>query len=176
MVGWQCPLKRNEEGAANTGASSVVEEVNSATSTLFKGDIVRTFTGDWKFGGNWQQPSGPTAADSSKHPSCFKWGVVATIYNPSLAIARAADMAGWCLVIVADMLTPKDYIQKAGFFEGKNSTVVFFSVRDQQQWMNTTDEIGEFTHAIPFKHFARKNLGYLYAIRRGAKFILELLR
>jgi hypothetical protein len=32
---------------------------------------------------------------------------------------------------------------------------------------------GEIARIIPFRHYSRKNLGYLYAIRHGAKIILE---
>jgi hypothetical protein len=163
-----------ESGDVATITSADNAEVNSATGTLFKGEIIRTFTGDSQFAGNWQQQPSATAEDPSEQqqPSCSKWGVVTTIYDPSLAIARAADMDGWCLVIVADTIVPKDYLQKAGL-ETKKDTVVFFSVQDQQQWIKATDEVGDFTRAVPFKHFARKNLGYLYAIRHGAHFIFD---
>eukprot|EP00537_Pseudo-nitzschia_pungens_P004751 CAMPEP_0172376926 /NCGR_PEP_ID=MMETSP1060-20121228/68639_1 /TAXON_ID=37318 /ORGANISM="Pseudo-nitzschia pungens, Strain cf. cingulata" /LENGTH=850 /DNA_ID=CAMNT_0013104591 /DNA_START=541 /DNA_END=3093 /DNA_ORIENTATION=- len=63
--------------------------------------------------------------------------------------------------------------------EGK---VVFLSVEDQLEWIENernsvdgegTSAVGEFLESIPFKHFARKNLGFLYAIAHGAKIIFD---
>jgi len=50
----------------------------------------------------------------------------------------------------------------------------FLSLAQQEKWATTeSGKMAEFVHSIPYKHFARKNIGYLYAIRHGAKFIFD---
>lgn len=149
-------------------AAAAAQEVNSATGTLFKGERIRTYTGTIQFGGNWQPPPVPSETINS---TCTKWAVVTTIYKPSLAIERAANMKGWCLVIVADTKTPSHYLESAGLMNRSN--VVFFSVEDQQHNAEQATHVGALTRATPYQHFARKNLGYLYAIRQGANFIFD---
>jgi hypothetical protein len=68
---------------------------------------------------------------------------------------------------------------------------VFLSVEDQLAWMgqeqdqtkdastrtsasaSASSAVGQFLEAIPFRHFARKNIGYLYAIAHGAQVIFD---
>ena len=46
--------------------------------------------------------------NSATLPSnCTKWGVITTIFPPSEALKRFTYRTDWCLVIVADVLTPK---------------------------------------------------------------------
>jgi len=55
-----------------------------------------------------------------------------------------------------------------------NKSVHFLSVERQEDWAKrSAGKIEEFIRAIPYKHFARKNIGYLYAIVHGAKFIFD---
>jgi hypothetical protein len=128
-------------------SSAAIVEANSATGTVFEGGCFRSFLVDRRLQAqNWEQPiHNDTTKGRYLHSknTCMKWGDAATIYDPSLAIVRAADMDGWCLVVVASIRTPKDYIQKAGL-EAKNATVVFLSVENQHQWMKETDEVGDF--------------------------------
>ena len=44
--------------------------------------------------------------------NCTKWGVITTIFQPSEALQRFTFRTDWCLVIVADVLTPKVNILK----------------------------------------------------------------
>ena len=43
------------------------------------------------------------------------------------------------------------------------SNVIFLSSEDQKQMSN------DFVDSLPWKSFGRKNVGYLFAIARGAK-------
>lgn len=66
---------------------------------------------------------------------------------------------GWCYVVVADKNGPPDYDDVEG--------VVYLTVERQRalhfQIMNH----------LPWKHFGRKNVGFLYAIAHGAKIIYD---
>ena len=129
------------------------EAISSATGHVFRGNRTRTFTGARKFQ-NWT-PSGGRLAPME--PSCTHWVVVTTIYEPSEAVRRAAHWEDWCTVVIADVTTPVDYhIANA-------SHMVFLPVSEQSTALT-----------IPTRHFSRKNLGYLYAIQRGAEVILDL--
>jgi hypothetical protein len=88
-----------------------------------------------------------------------KWIVVTTINRPTLAIETIAKLAadGWRTVIVGDKKTPEWHL------DGMD----FLSVERQRT------EFGRLADLIPYNHYCRKNLGYLWAIRHGADCILE---
>lgn len=89
-----------------------------------------------------------------------RWIVVTSIQAPTEAVRRIAALrrAGWSAVVVGDTKTPPDWE-----LEG----VDFLSVERQRELF------GELADLIPYAHYARKNLGYLHAIRHGAEVILE---
>ena len=73
------------------------------------------------------------------------------------------DKQQWCLLVVADLKS----ISKDVYGIGDNPRYKFLSVNDQMALYP------EFSSLIPFNHFGRKNLGYLYAINSGAKRIWD---
>eukprot|EP00979_Chaetoceros_neogracilis_P008868 scaffold1987_cov236-Chaetoceros_neogracile.AAC.8 len=179
---------------------------NSATGTLFTNDVIRTFPG----------PRGLVRSDEQFPPiakitqECKRWGVVTTIFDPTDAIARVANLPSWCLVIVPDTKTPHGYMDKLAKLQQNNlkssfrkmnedatddgddddndatddearaenivsslDNVFYFSIEMQQEWEDIEGPFGSFVRSIPWKHFCRKNLGYLIAILHGAKFIFD---
>lgn len=176
------------------------DAMNSATGTLFEGKQFRTFTEERIFATTTTTVGKKSTLRKQDHRTspppavmCDRWNVVTTIFAPSEAVIRAAKVTGWCTVIVADTKTPLDYMAQAGLV-GMESSVHYLSVADQQEWLNkessttststttstTTQKkgrartaVGKFLEAIPYKHFARKNIGYLYAIQHGAKIIFD---
>jgi hypothetical protein len=84
--------------------------------------------------------------------------VVTSIQAPTEAVRRMAAIPGWQMVVVGDRKTPSDW---------QCDGVVYLSVEDQARMGAAT------TDCLPFGHYARKNLGYLYAIREGADVIFE---
>ena len=70
--------------------------------------------------------------------------------------------------MVGDKKTPPEY--ETGWIPGiGNKAVVFLSEKEQKK-MNS-----RFVEAIPWNHFGRKNIGYLYAIAHGAEVIWDLM-
>ena len=68
--------------------------------------------------------------------------------------------------MVGDKKTPPEY--ETGWIPGiGNKAVVFLSEKEQKK-MNS-----RFVEAIPWNHFGRKNIGYLYAIAHGAEVIWD---
>ena len=76
-----------------------------------------------------------------------------------------ARLHEWCLVVVGDTKTPDGYAKDLG--PPGNTAIVYLSFKDQKRINNP------FVQRLPFKSFSRKNVGYLYAIRRGAKVIYD---
>jgi hypothetical protein len=65
---------------------------------------------------------------------------------------------GWSAVVVGDTKTPANWACPG---------VDFLSV-DRQKEM-----FGEFADLLPYRHYCRKNLGYLYALQRGANLVID---
>lgn len=84
--------------------------------------------------------------------------VITSIQAPTPAVRRLATLPDWQLIVVGDRKTPRDW---------SCENVIFLGVEEQAK-------LGFRTHAeLPYGHYARKNLGYLYAMREGAELIYE---
>lgn len=191
----------------NTGRvnDNDVLPTTAASHSPFQGAKIRTFD-EQKRDTNLFDGQGMVNAESFPivpyfEKKCSKWGVLTTIFDPTLAIKRVADLPSWCVVVVADTKTPADYMQKLGDLHdihiqnatnhttqnddddgnidvnGRNSSnidnVYFFSVDKQKEWENVDGPIGAFARQMPWNHFCRKNLGYLFAILHGADYIFD---
>ena len=132
-----------------------------ATGRKFSGQSVRTFTGSKKV------ITTDYTAEDETDVTCDKWGVLTTINPSTEAVRRQVQLSGWCLVIVADQKSPKGPYE-TGWTKGRgNKHVVYLSVADQENMKN------DFIHGIPWNHFGRKSIGYLYAKQHGAKVIWD---
>lgn len=89
-----------------------------------------------------------------------KWIVVTTINPPTEAIKAISNLAnaGWSAIVVGDRKTPSGWTAP---------NIDYISIEEQLELF------GNLADIIPRNHYCRKNLGYLYAISRGAEFILE---
>ncbi len=84
--------------------------------------------------------------------------VITSIFEPTEAVKRYAKLPGYQVVVVGDRKTPLSW---------SCENAVFLPV-DQQQ------SIGQELHKLmPFDHYCRKMLGYLYSIRNGADLIVD---
>jgi len=93
--------------------------------------------------------------------SCERWIVVTSIFQPSPATRKLGEMTrqGWCYVVVADKNGPKDYDDVEG--------VIYLTVERQRALhFHIMDH-------LPWRHFGRKNVGFLFAIANGAKVIYD---
>src|SRR5688572_26335587 len=87
--------------------------------------------------------------------------VVTSIFdpNPSLReLARGAIQNNWDFLIIGDSKSPSNF-----FLEGAK----FFSLEAQKQFEFSLAEL------CPTRHYTRKNLGYLLAIKNGSSLIIE---
>ncbi len=87
-----------------------------------------------------------------------KWIVVTTINYPTATLKKLARLREWRLVVVADKKTPSNW---------HLDNCDFLSVEVQEQLPY------KIIPLLPWNHYCRKNIGYLYAIEHGAKIIYE---
>ena len=163
--------------------------IDSATSgKVFLGERIRAYKGERQFliADNRARDTIPRPAENNDSISCTKWNVVTTIFEPTESVKRASNVKGWCTVIVADTKTPLDYMENLrsssrssndeNIAKNQNGDfIVFLSVEDQLAWIEDDREsaVAKFLEALPFRHFARKNIGYLYAVAHGARTIFD---
>jgi len=97
-------------------------------------------------------------------PECKadKWAVITTIFGPTKLIFQLETLADWCTVVIADAKTPMEQWNSTSFTRVKLLTM------EEQRSL----PFKSLPH-IPVNHFGRKNLGYLFAIRAGAKYIYD---
>lgn len=87
-----------------------------------------------------------------------KFIVITSIFNPTKAVKAFSKMEENNLVVVGDQKTPKDW----GWHGVK-----YLSVVDQE------DSAYKLSKVLPYNHYCRKMLGYLYAIENGAECIID---
>ena len=90
------------------------------------------------------------------------WLICTSINHPTESIKTFSqisdDNKNFRILVVGDKKTPADYRYK---------NVIYLSTAQQLQLFP------ELSKLIPFNHYSRKNLGYLYAIKNGADIIFD---
>lgn len=97
---------------------------------------------------------------TSKDIACLhnKWIVVTTIQYPTPQLKKLAALEGWHLLVVGDKKTPKDWsLDNCEYLDPKKQQELGYRLAD----------------LLPWNHYCRKNIGYLYAIEHGATIIYD---
>lgn len=157
-----------------------VSGIGAGTATsgrLFRGDRIRSYDVSLL-----QHADERNTKQSNKHSAgidehvgdlfCNHWSVVTTIFEPSEAVKRQAQLHDWCLVIVGDKKGPKEYpIPAPMHAHNVNHTdnVVYLTVEQQIELEAHLPLLSN----LPWNHFGRKNVGYLYAILHGASVVWD---
>lgn len=143
------------------------ETGGSATSgKLFKGAQIRTYDPKLlQFSHHRHDAkSVPTHSAELHALKCPHWSVVTTIFEPSEAVRRQVALKGWCIVVVGDRKGPKEYPINA-----TQNNYVFLTAADQEELAKHFPVV----QALPWNHFGRKNVGFLYAILHGARLVWD---
>lgn len=82
--------------------------------------------------------------------------IITTINPPTKAIEKYYELFGENLIIVGDEKTPKDW-----------------NYKDAKYILDLPDDKGYYEGYAPRNHYARKNLGYLHAIKNKASLIVD---
>lgn len=91
-----------------------------------------------------------------------KWIVITTVNYPTSAVRRYSQMNDWRLIVVGDRKTPKDWQYKENL-----TNCIFLSIDEQEQLNYRVFKL------VPSNSYARKIVGYLYAIEHGAQWIYD---
>jgi hypothetical protein len=88
----------------------------------------------------------------------LKYIVITSIFKPTPAVSRFAELSDYRTLVVGDKKSPAVY-------EADN--VKYLSISDQAGLSSELEKI------LPFNHYCRKNIGYIFAINEGAKIIID---
>lgn len=92
------------------------------------------------------------------HSSINKFIVITSIFDPTEAVVAFSKLPDYEVVVVADRKTPINWVCE---------NVKYLSVEKQSQ-------VGMYLNKVlPFNHYSRKMMGYLYAINNGATIIVD---
>ena len=84
--------------------------------------------------------------------------IITTINKPTDTILKHISNNNYDVIIVGDNKTPDDY---------KSLNCIYLDISSQKKLFPELSEL------LPYNHYCRKNLGYLYAIKKGYKIIYE---
>lgn len=136
--------------------------ISGVSGKLFTGDKIRTYKRAKvvSYGPRYKK----NAFLNADYAHCEHWAVSTTIFEPSDAIHDVCNrFSNYCLVVVADLKTVEP------FKVSGTCTFIYYSVYDQRKASRSS----KFASNVPWNHFGRKNLGYLFAISNGAKQIWD---
>ena len=85
--------------------------------------------------------------------------IITTINKPTEAILKHINNKNYDVIIVGDNKTPDD--------DYKKINCIYLDIATQKKLFP------ELCELLPYNHYCRKNLGYLYAIKKGYKIIYE---
>ena len=157
-------------GSASSSSSSSASWASngiseSSSGTLFRAVRSRSYPDALLFS-KWtpplplQQQRGPVPALRPKDGrTCKNWAVTTSIFAPTTTIKQIASLPDWCLVIAGDKKAPKDYNVSGG--------AIYLSPADQERMPFATGKL------LRWNHFGRKNLGFLYAVQHGARWVYD---
>jgi len=169
-IRWQY-LLASIDAKAPAHQEFAIQKLSGVTGTLFSGAETRTFHGRRFFQedpvkGNETSHEKAASQDhrlsSSSIPDARKWAVCTTVHAPTQAILDFVDSENWAVVIVGDRgMEP---------FRVNGPNTFFLDVAEQESLATSFPEL---LALLPWKHFGRKNLGYLFAVLHGAEQIWD---
>jgi len=171
----KCLRERSEDSDRHFVQTHLTDKdssANSATSgRLWAGTQTNSFPRDKLLYSNTYIDSTKTAllhdkANVTKGQfDCEYWSVVSTIFEPADAIILQSQLEGWCTVIVGDVKSPPEY----KIPHSTNNNWVFLDVAAQKKMAFHYPLI----ELLPWSHFGRKNVGFLFALLNGAKVVWD---
>ena len=84
--------------------------------------------------------------------------IITSIFPPTEAVKKFAEVADWQLVVVGDKKTPTDW---------QHPNVIYLDPAAQE---SSGFETAKY---LPWNHYCRKMIGYLYAMQQGAERIAD---
>ena len=165
------PIEQSVEPTSFNVTMDITSKFNEGTSgRLFQGEKVNSYNGRALFrdlnasGINALYHTNSMVYPSSHNLTCTNWAVVTTINEPTEAVRKQISLPNWCVVVVGDKKGPLKYdLPSIG------GNYIFLSAEMQQELI----EMYPLIRSLPWNHFGRKNIGYLYAIHHQARLIYD---
>jgi len=165
-------------------AISVGGAINSATGEVFHGDKIRSFNGP-----RFDMDAADDILNSvpkvqTLTNKCSKWGVsllswiqlkpsrVLLMCHPGVLslslisrrlVMTCSSSKKFTMLIPGRAARYKAYDRVVDPVSADDlDNILFFSVEKQKEWEEIDGPLGSFVRSTPWKHFCRKNIGYLY--------------
>jgi len=144
-------------GSSGSWASNGISE--SSSGLLFRTTRVRQYSGERLFAKWTRRDARPVLLRAKTGPQCKNWAVTTTIFPPTTTVKQIAALKDWCLVIAGDKKAPAQY--------NVSGSAIYLSPADQERMPFATGKL------LRWNHFGRKNLGFLYALQHGARWVYD---
>lgn len=159
------PPNQYVAASATVGGDGAMSAGTATSGKLFSGSKIASFNPQNLHFVNHKEGSDTGKPTFEAHSiKCDYWSVVTTIFEPSDAVKRQVALDGWCIVVVGDRKGPKEYPIKA-----PKGNFIFLTAAQQEELAKHFPVV----KALPWNHFGRKNVGFLYAILHGAKVVWD---
>lgn len=152
---------------ANQGRT-IDKSVSGVTGVTFTGDSIRRYNGPRYFSERIPHPQflETSVAYAQIRPTAnfshTRWAVCTTVHSPTEALLDFFDSKDWAIVIVGD--------EGMEDFRVNGTNAVFLDVAAQEALKR---QFPGLLGLLPWRHFGRKNIGYLYSILHGAELIWD---
>eukprot|EP01089_Gocevia_fonbrunei_P000940 TRINITY_DN1090_c0_g1_i1.p1 TRINITY_DN1090_c0_g1~~TRINITY_DN1090_c0_g1_i1.p1 ORF type:complete len:440 (+),score=70.69 TRINITY_DN1090_c0_g1_i1:123-1442(+) len=134
-------------------------EVLGSTGHLYRAKVVRAYPIEYEV------PIKKEKIPLQGTLKCSHWIALTTIQPPTTAVLKMSELEEWCLIVVADRKTPPGYLDT--FSENARKRAVYLTPAQQDALPYAIGKL------LPWNHYGRKNIAYLYAIHHGAKVIYD---
>ena len=153
-------LGPGQDSAGASWASNGISE--SSSGALFRARKVRSYRGLRRFE-TWTADEAAARPPLRPHGGrmCKNWAVTTSIFAPTKTVRQLAALPNWCLVVAGDKKGPPAH-------EYNVSGAVYLTPSQQGELPFET------AAHLRWNHFGRKNLGFLYAIAHGARWVYDL--
>ena len=152
---FSCPTIENPEGVEKPHRAETNLEA-AIQGSLWKAVKFRKFNG--------QKRKKEVREIPKSTINCENWVVITSIFNPTKLCEQITELKEWCLVVVGDEKSDNEVWKK--FAQEKKN---FYYLSSQQQ----RELPFKMTQHLPWNNFGRKNVGYMFAISNGAKYIYD---
>ncbi|KAJ1634915.1 hypothetical protein T492DRAFT_582536, partial [Pavlovales sp. CCMP2436] len=132
---------------------------------LWQPTVVRRFNGS----ALQLRPPERASARPVEGGGCDKWAVITTIFAPTKLVRQLVALEDWCVVVVGDRKAQSEeqYVRALQLSESGRRRFTYLDEGAQRRLRFNIIE------KLPWDHFGRKNVGFMYALERGANVVYD---
>lgn len=101
--------------------------------------------------------------------TCERWAVITTIFAPTRLVRQLVALGDWCVVVVGDLKAQSEasYLRSLNLSAAARLRLTYLDAAAQRR-LNY-----RITAKLPWNHFGRKNVGFLFALQHGATVVYD---